>query len=467
MILEVRILKRLIAFLLVGLMLSGCGAAKPAPTPEPTVETVATPEPTPAPTPTHVGSTLRLSDALEGRTVTAEAKVRDREWGTWEQFLYSEEPLSELLISMVEWHKSEDNEIVFQEREILLYLPELAAGEAIRLVSEMPEVVPYLQIGYLTAAGDYEVVQLGYNYNDRDGGGILIPTEPQVMGRLYLGEGEDGGAPTSYTWASEETIALLESGALADYVPMGLTVFDGAVADINCDGIEDVALVLMSDGNLPAQYYCSNLPMYILLGKAGGGYEIAQKFASGLFMPYRSDCRIEAGEGYIEFYYYLVGGAVPHHTAVFRFEYDGAGDWILSEYGYTFTPHPNNMANMPDIISTPDYLRRPISTFSIWKVLENVQTWQDTAQGEMKVSVPYRDTEETVTASVRPTDGGFEGVIFHHWYDSPSVICTIADDLPAGAELVVQVNQEAQTFTIGEDVWSWYEECETFFKNLK
>ena len=454
-------MKRVIGFLLVCLVLSGCGGVVVStPAPEATsVEPV--PEATPVPTPEYTGFALRLSDALEGRTVTAEAKVRDREWGTWEQFLYSEEPLSELLISMVEWHESEENEIVFEEREALFYLPELAAGEAIRLISEMPEVVPYLQIGYLTAAGDYEVVQLGYNYNDRDGGGILIPAEPQLRGDLYLGEHGDGSSQVSSVWASKDVIALLESGALEGYVPVGFTVFDGAVADVNGDGIGDAALALVSDGALSTWSYHGDLPVHILLGKVGGGYELVQKFESALFAPYRDRCSIKAGEGYIEFHYNFTNGAMVSEIAVLRFAYDElAEDWILSEYGYCFAYRPDYTAQSPDMIAASEHLRVSISACDVWEMLCDVRP----ELYEVQADFGYR------YFAVNRTETGYEGVIYYYWeYNgerNTGITCTIAGDMPEGMALEVRPTEWADRFYIGNDRWTWNREPPSVFKNL-
>ena len=458
-------MKRGIAFLLVCLMLGGCGEVEAAPTPTPTVAVTVVPEVT------QSASALQVSDESGGRSVVAELNA----WGEWELFLFSDEPLFDVLVSkggMGEWY---DKDFVFIDQECLGYLPELAVGEAIRLISTMPETTPYIQISYFTAAGDYEVVHLGYN--GRDGGGILVPAEPQVAGRLYLGEGEDGGAPTSYTWASEDVIALLNTGALVDYVPMGLTVFDGAVADINCDGIEDVALALMSDGNLPAEYRCDNLPMFLLLGKAGGGYEVAQKFASGLFMPYRSDCRVEAGEGYIEFHYSLAAGARPPHTALTRFAFDGAGDWILSEYAYHFTfLYGSELADpVTELISAPEYAQVPISEFDLWEMPDSFRPEQHQVVKTMLVEDERsanmtEPSEIEVTIAVNRSTAGYEGVVYRYYEfrsgSSYSIICTIKGELAAEEELSIVTDEGSGAFTIGNDRWTWNPQPASFYKNL-
>ena len=443
-------MKRGIAFLLVCLMLGGCGEVEAAPTPTPTVAVTVVPEVT------QSASALQVSDELGERSVVAELNA----WGEWELFLFSDEPLSELLISILMRYETVDKEIVIEERAAQLYLPELAAGEAIRMADEMPEELPHFQISYLTAAGKYEVVHLGDN--GRDGGGILIPAEPRLNGALYLGEGRDDvHARNVYSGNMEGVMPLLESGALADDVPMGLTVYGGAVADINCDGIEDVALSLVSDGAINAYYISFLSPVHLLLGKADGGYEVAQKFESDLFVPGRGSSHIEAGEGYIELHYELVGGAFSNHTMVLRFSYDAAAeDWILSEFGYCFTYRPNYMIQVPDMIAAPEHLRVPISTHNVREAVEEVrpELYDVTAEFGNRFF------------AVNRTETGYEGVIYYYWeYNGEThtgITCTIAGELPADMELAVRPTEWADRFYIGNDRWTWNPQPASFYKNL-
>ena len=460
--------------LFVLLLLAGCGAPKPAavptdaPTPAPTAAPVETPAPAPAPTPIPVPeiSALQVSDSPEGRSVAAEANAG----GEFEHYLYSDEPLYDVLVSEI-YLEPEGDELVFWETGSVLYLPVLPVGQVIRLIAAMPETIPFVQVSYCTDEGAYEVAQLCYN--GRDGGAIMVPAEPQLKGALYLGEDGDGGAPTHYIWASDEVIDLLESGALEGYIPTGFTVFDGAYADVNGDGIGDVVLALVSDGNVAAGMYYADLPVHILLGQAGSGFKTAQRFESGLFMPYRSDCRVEAGEGYIEFHYSLVGGAMPHYTAVFRFGYDGAAkNWSLSEYGYCFTYLPNEeyTEQSPEMIAAPAYLQARISDFDMWETLEGFQPEQYEAVESMPVWVLYSfGSDASIAVAVNRTATGYEGVVFRRYeFDDGvyySIICTIRGGLAAGESLSIATDEESGMFIIGNSAWSWHAEYETFYKN--
>ena len=465
--------------LFVLLLLAGCGAPTPtaaptdAPTPVPPVAPVETEapkrtqEPAVTPIPVPEISALQVSDRLEGRSVAAEANAG----GEFEHYLYSDEPLYDVLVSEI-YMEPEGDELVFLETGSVLYLPVLPVGQAIRLIAAMPETIPFVQVSYCTDAGAYEVAQLCYN--GRDGGAMMVPAEPQLKGALYLGEEGDGGAPMSYIWASEDVIDLLESGALEGYIPTGFTVFDGAYADINGDGIGDVVLALVSDGSIVAGMYYADLPVHILLGQAGGGFKTAQRFESGLFMPYRSDCRVEAGEGYIEFHYSLVGGAMPHYTAVFRFGYDGAAkNWSLSEYGYCFTYLPDEAytEQSPEMIAAPAYLQARISSFDMWETLDSFQPEQYEAVESMPVGVLYsfESDEASIVVAVNRTATGYEGTVFRRYefddgvYDS--IICTIKGGLAAGDALSITTDEESGMFIIGNSAWSWFPDYETFFKN--
>ena len=257
----------------------------------------------------------------------------------------------------------------------------------------------------------------------------------------------------------------MEAGTLKAYVPAGFTVLTGAVGDLNGDGVQDVALVLVSDGLLDWPY-SGALPMHILFGRKDGGYEVVHRFESAMVYPVRGVSWVEIEEGGLIFGSQGAGYSVFLVTQTAYFIYQAEHDmWMLDSFEEHLTNHPESREPQDETrITVPAYLQCSMMEFRRWTSMNEFRPEAFAQVTEGTITPPEGSAFQAVIGMNR-TESGYEGMVYEYLgYEALeySFNSTIRGELPP--ESGMEITFRAEGFDIGGDIWRFDERSRAFYR---
>jgi len=367
-------------------------------------------------------------------------------------FLWADDTVTDMLISIV--RETEDG---FIETTALVYVPEIAARQAVSLVDIYGGFYSegdYCRIAYTNASGEYEATLLLYDDNAAP---MLVPTEPklvnEVFDRFYF---ENDYFMNSDSFP-KDIYDMIKAGDFDDHIPKGLCIKEASLGDINGDGVMDALLSLKTAGHHAAAYG-SEVPMFLLLGQPGGGFIVEQKIPDVLYDYYRSYSYAIAGNGFIDIVYDINGGLACHHTYVSRFWYDEAeNDWLLKEFYYqsSFTMDASTFVR-----ALPEFEDLPLSEF-VKARLHSGYKMTDVDYFDTISVIPVTSSDGsyymsyTIAVKIDRTGKYYEGYILEKFesIDLEGFVQTIRGKYRPGSPVTIIANKDDCSFTIQGDTW--------------
>ena len=405
---------------------------------------------------------VRVSDTLEeGCTVIAECE-NDEFMHIFDYiYLCADEPVHDMMISTLvenaEYESAEPG-----DTGIRLYIPELLAGQTVRVLNAYPysyqhsfddgKTDYYTRIAYTNGSGEYETVILLQD-NEKEAP-ALYPITLGLSGKKY----DEDYAEYDKFFPLDFYEKML-TGAFDAYIPKGMCIAAGSLGDVNEDGIEDALIGLITGGNRVAQYMGS-IPMLVLIGQPDGTYVVEKRNTEALFTPYRSESYPIAGKGYIDIMYDYVGGGACYHQHVSRFWYDeDKNDWLLREFSYqpTFAVKTDELEPQSPLFvsSLPDFMDTPLEKFTRKEALfyDSLADWDSF---DAVNTFLYSRNIYTLAVNLNEATGYYEGYI-HKYYeslDSGGFIQTIRGEYISGSELIITASEKDVSFSVCGDTWA-------------
>ena len=378
---------------------------------------------------------------------------------TRDVLIWTNEPITHMLITRT--YTDDVDDPPYMERYGLRYLPELSAGQAVRMkgYGYPDEYGETIRVAYTNGSGEYEAVLL--LYDEIKDAVEPLPTEPNLLPK------QDEVQDSEFLSTTSEFKAKQRAGVFDAFIPHGFCIAHGSLGDVNGDGIGD-ALIELQTGGTTYDYGYGPMPVFVLLGQQKGGYALSYIAPEALATPYRSSYYAEAGEGYIDIIFDEVDGAGSMPITITRFLYDSdAQDWLLNEFsyceGYHYTRddlHKDYRLPYEPVSPLASFEGLPLSEFQGWepykmpdfKTFDALETLRNPAY-----DVYHRVF--TIAVNENKAAGLYEGYLYCYYenqgdsLEDSHLIQTFRGELKTGERLRVVVDEEKLSFAVQGDEW--------------
>jgi|GEM_PF-6841925 len=407
-------------------------------------------------------SVINISDTIdEDIQIINELSRYSYEKKEQSAYLISAEIITDIYISEI----VESLEGLYNEREGLVYVPELSPKQAIILFDFFKEDELY-KIAYINEIGTYESILFSIS---EDGALEFTHIEPRFKLQLIDDNFREYSSDYSFEPIPDGLTDKINQGVFRDYIPTGFRIADGSMGDINNDGITDVLLSLITD-NYRVADYSGELPLLILLGQADGSYIVERKIPGILFTGGENFSYPVAGEGYFDIILEYSKGAVGHDININRFIYNPLkNDWLLKSFSYQHDISTIGNPNYPELISPfPDMIDLPISYFDREWFYNNQTSW-DYFDEISILKHGQRDTF-TLAIKVRNDIDCYEGYIYKSFGNNDSsgrFIQTVRGTIRNNIKPIITSNDEDLTFSVYDNIWKLDEITNTFLPDKR